>query len=145
MNAQSLAEKVVERMLAEDAFSAWMGLEVLSVRPGAASVRMTVRPEMLNGFKRGHGGVAFSLADSALAFASNSRGRIAYSIENGMAYSAPVFEGDVLTATAEEVSAGGRIAVYQALVENQNQQCVAVFRGTVYRTNREFFPDGDRE
>ena len=124
-------------MLASDAFSRWLGIEVTELRPGACSVRMTVREEMLNGFGVCHGGVTFSLADSALAFASNTHGRVTVSVENSIAYPASVRAGDVLTAAAEEESAGNRLAFYRVAVRNQGGTIVALFRGTVYRTNTE--------
>ncbi len=142
MNEQTLAEEVVRRMLAEDAFSAWLGIELLEIAPGSCKVRMRVREQMLNGFRRCHGGVVFSLADSALAFASNSRGRIAVSVENSLAYPAPVFAGDLLTASATELSHGERISTFHVLVTNQDSRHVGIFRGTVYRTRRSILEDG---
>ena len=137
---QRLAERVVEAMLRRDAFSAWLGLEVAELRPRACTVRLTVRPDMLNGFGVCHGGIAFSLADSALAFACNTHGRVTVSIENSITYPAAVREGDVLTAAAEEESATTRLAFYRVPVTKQDGSVVALFRGTVYRTSREFFP-----
>ena len=139
--AQELAERVVAQMLARDEFSRWLGIEVTHVAPDAATVRMTVRPEMVNGFGVCHGGIAFSLADSALAFASNTHGHVTVSIENGIRYPAPIAPGDVLTATAVEQSASRRLAYFDVTVRNQNGDAVALFRGTVYRTSREHFND----
>ncbi len=141
---QSLAERVVAGMMANDAFSQWLGVNVLEVRPRAAAVRLTVRDEMLNGFGVCHGAIAFALADSALAFASNTHGRVTVSIENTITYPAPVHAGDVLTARAEEESATERLAFYRVKVENHQGATVALFRGTVYRTKRPFFPDETR-
>jgi len=134
---QRLAERVVKGMLERDAFSAWLGVELLDVRPRAASIRMTVRPEMLNGFGVCHGGVTFALADSALAFAANTHGRVTVAIENSITYPAAVSAGDVLTATAVEESAASRVAFYGVRVTKQDDSVVALFRGTVYRTRRE--------
>lgn len=141
---QQLAERLVAAMLAKDAFSRWLGLELLSVRPRGATVRMTVRPEMVNGFGVCHGGIAFSLADSALAFASNTHGRVTVSIENSIRYPAPVSVGDVLTATAEEESVGGRLGFYRVTVRRQDDVVVGLFRGTVYATNRELIMNEER-
>ena len=135
--AQALAERLVGTMLERDAFSAWLGLEVVEVRPAACTVRMTVRKEMLNGFGVCHGGVTFSLADSALAFACNTHGRVTMSIENSISYPAAVEAGDVLTAVAEEESASTRLAFYRVEVRNGAGKVVALFRGTVYRTKAE--------
>ena len=100
-DAQGKATRLVNAMLARDAFSAWLGLEVVEVRPGACTARMTVRDEMTNGFGVCHGGVTFALADSALAFASNTGGQVTVSVENSMTYPAAAQVGDVLTAEAE--------------------------------------------
>ena len=138
---QALAERVVARMLERDEFSRWLGLEVTHVAPNAATVRMTVRPEMVNGFGVCHGGIAFSLADSALAFASNTHGRLTVSIENSIRYPAPIMPGDVLTATAVELSASRRLAYFDVTVRKGNGDVVGLFKGTVYRTSRDHFED----
>ena len=139
--AQTLAERVVTAMMERDAFSQWLGLDVSHVAPNAATVRMTVRPEMVNGFGVCHGGIAFSLADSALAFASNTHGRVTVSIENSIRYPAPIMPGDVLTATAVQESAGRRLAFFNVTVEKDGGEVVGLFRGTVYRTSRDHFED----
>lgn len=137
---QELAEKLVEGMISRDGFSAWLGLEILWVKPGGCAVRLRVRREMLNGFGMCHGGIPYSLADSALAFASNTHGTVTVSIENTISYPAPVSEGDILTAVAEEESAGNRIAFYRVTVTNQTNITVGLFRGTVYRTKKPLVP-----
>jgi acyl-CoA thioesterase len=136
---QQLARRVVDAMMARDAFSQWLGISVLDVDSHAVTIRMTVRDEMLNGFRVCHGGVTFSLADSALAFASNTHGRVTMSIENSIGYPVAISAGDVLTAHAEEESAGNRLAFYRVTVRRQDGVVVALFRGTVYRTN-EVYP-----
>jgi acyl-CoA thioesterase len=142
---QRLAERVVKKMLERDAFSAWLGLELLEVRPRYAAVRMTVRPDMMNGFGVCHGGVTFALADSAFAFASNTHGRVTVSIDNSITYPAAVSTGDVLIAVATEESAASRLAFYGVRVTNQDGSVVALFRGTVYRTQRGHFADDSRD
>jgi len=137
--AQRLAERVVAGMMARDAFSQWLGLEILAVAPNAVTVRMTVRPEMVNGFGVCHGGVTFALADSALAFASNTHGKVTVSIENGIRYPSPVAPGDVLTATAVQESASRRLAYFDVTVRKADGEAVGLFRGTVYRTQRDHF------
>jgi acyl-CoA thioesterase len=139
---QRLAERVVKGMLERDAFSAWLGIELLEVRPRYAAVRMTVRPDMVNGFGVCHGGVTFSLADSAFAFAANTHGRVTVSIDNSITYPAAVMIGDVLTAIASEETEANRIAFYAVRVTNQHDSVVALFRGTVYRTTRGHFDGG---
>jgi len=139
---QRLAERVVSAMMAKDAFSQWLGIEVLDVRPSGATVRMEVRPEMQNGFGVCHGAIPFALADSALAFASNTHGNITLSIENSITYPKPIAVGDVLTATADEESASKRLAFYRVAVE-RGTEVVALFRGTVYRTNQPLIADSE--
>lgn len=136
-DAQRRAEQVVDGMLAKDEFSRWLGVDVLQIKPAFCICRMLVRKEMLNGFGVAHGGIVFSLADSAFAFACNTQGRIAMSIENSITYPASVHPGDILTAVAEEESATNRLGFYRVQVTNQREEIVALFRGTVYRTSQE--------
>jgi acyl-CoA thioesterase len=134
---QQLAERVVNGMIAKDAFSEWLGIEVLEIAPRHSTVQMRVRPEMVNGFGVSHGGIAYSLADSALAFACNTHGRVTVAIENSISYPQPVHVGDVLTAVAEEDSATSKLGFYRVVVRNQQGVIVATFRGTVYKTQRD--------
>jgi acyl-CoA thioesterase len=138
---QALAERVTVAMMAKDAFSQALGMELVEVAPHMAKVRMKIGPDMLNGFGVCHGGVTFALADSALAFASNTHGQITMSIENSITYPKGVFEGDVLTAVAEEESATNRLAFYRVTVRSATDDIVALFRGTVYKTKEPFFSD----
>ncbi len=132
--AQAAAERVVAHMLERDGFSRWLGISVSDIGPARATCTLTVRPEMLNGFGVCHGGVTFALADSAFAFASNTQGNVAMSIDNQISYPAPAREGDVLTATAREESDTGRLAFYRVEVHNQAGPLIAIFKGTVYNT-----------
>jgi acyl-CoA thioesterase len=134
---QALADRVVAGMLARDEFSRWLGLEVVELAPGRCLCRMTVREEMVNGFGVAHGAIAYALADSALAFAANTNGRITMSIENGISYPAPVMPGDTLSAVCTEERANYRVAFYLVRVSNQRDELVAMLRGTVYRTSEE--------
>jgi acyl-CoA thioesterase len=134
---QARAERLVAAMLARDAFSRWLGVEIITIRPGACTTRMTVRDEMLNGFGVAHGAIAFALADSALAFASNGHGTVTVSVENSITYPASAKAGDVLTAVAEEEAGSARLRYFRATVTNDQGTTVALFRGTVYRTQKE--------
>ncbi len=136
-DAQRRAEQVVDGMIAKDEFSRWLGVDLLQLKPSFCVCRMLVRKEMMNGFGVAHGGIVFSLADSAFAFACNTQGRIAMSIENSITYPASVHPGDILTAIAEEESATNRLGFYRVRVTNQREEIVALFRGTVYKTNQE--------
>lgn len=137
LERQRLAERVVQGMLAKDAFSRWLGVEPLEIAPGRSTLRMTVRPEMVNGFGVSHGGIVYSLADSALAFACNTHGTVTVAIENSISYPQPVQAGDTLTAVAEEESFTNRLGYFRVTVRNQTGVLVAIFRGTVYRTKRD--------
>jgi acyl-CoA thioesterase len=136
---QQLAERVVEAMMTADAFSRWLGIKILAVGPRQATVAMRVRDEMVNGFGVSHGGIVYSLADSALAFASNTHGRVTVSIENSITYPHPVRVGDELVAIAEEESASNRLGYFRVTVKRSDGIVVALFRGTVYKTKTDFF------
>jgi acyl-CoA thioesterase len=138
---QQLAERVVARMLATDALSRWLGLEVVAIAPRRCTCRMTVRPEMVNGFGVAHGGIVFSFADSAFAFASNTHGTVTVAVDNTITYPAAIHPGDVLTAVAEEEAASNRLGYYRVVVTNPSGRIVALFKGTAYRTSRPHFPD----
>ena len=135
-DAQKLAERVVAGMMAKDAFSQWLGIEIVNVAPDTSTVRMTVRAEMVNGFGVAHGGITYSLADSALAFACNTHGNITVAIDNSISYPAAVNVGDVLTATAVMQSTSRRLSFMIVTVKNQKDETVAVFKGTVYKTEK---------
>lgn len=138
---QQLAERVVEGMLATDALSRWLGLEVVEIAPRHAICRMTVRPEMVNGFGVAHGGIVFAFADSAFAFACNTHGNVTVAVDNSITYPAAIHPGDVLTAVADEEAGSNRLGYYRVVVTNQHDRKVALFKGTAYRTSRPHFPD----
>lgn len=132
-------------MYDHDPFSIWLGIERLLVAPGRCQLRMTVRAEMLNGFSIAHGGITYSLADSCLAFASNSHGIQAVSVETSISHTRQVKEGDVLTATSNELQFGERFARYHIQVTDAAGKTVALFNGTVFRTGKPWFPDASTQ
>lgn len=136
MEHHNRAAEAVDKMFANDHFSHWLGINIISAQPGRCELQMTVRKEMLNGFEILHGGVSYSLADSALAFASNSYGKLSVALEVSMSYPAAAREGDILTAEAEELSLTNKIGVYLIKVTNQDQKQIGIFKGTVYRTSK---------
>ena len=138
MSEKTLAERVVGRMYENDWFSQWLGIERVEVKPGRSVLRMKIRKEMLNGFAIAHGGITYSLADSALAFASNSHGRKSVSVETSISHTVALREGDEITAVAEEVSLTDKIGVYYITITNHLGKTVALFKGTVYRTSRDW-------
>ena len=138
MNHQGIAEKVVKKMFDNDAFSQWLGIEIVELKPGRCKLKMKIRKEMTNGFAIAHGGISYSLADSALAFASNSHGRKSVSVETSISHTVALKEGDMITAEAEEVSISDKIAIYYITITGNDKKVVALFKGTVYRTSKEW-------
>lgn len=129
-------KEIIEKMMAADQMSQWLGIRVLSFDPGNVSVQMTVREEMCNGFGVTHGGITYSLADSALAFSANSHGIRSMSIETSISHQKMVKAGDVLTVHSKELSLSRKIGVYEMEVKNQHVELVAHFKGTVYRSGK---------
>ena len=136
-----LAKKVVDKMISGDAFSQWLGIEVLEITEGLCKLKMTVKDEMTNGFKIAHGGISYSLADSCLAFAANADGIQAVSIETSISHTKKVASGDTLIATSKEMNKSIKTALYFITITNQDNLEVAHFKGTVYRTGKEWFPE----
>jgi acyl-CoA thioesterase len=129
--ADTLAKQVVEKMMQEDRFSQWMGIEVIEVREGYSRIRMTIRPEMVNGFGIVHGGVTF-----AFAFACNNRNDLSVALDTSINFTKQVLVGDQLTAEATELHNGKSTGLYQIAIQNQQQQLVAQFKGLCYRTHK---------
>jgi len=131
-----LANSVVSHMMENDFFSQWMGVEVLEVKEGYSRIKMTIRKEMVNGFGIVHGGLPFSLADSAFAFACNNRDNLSVALDVTITFMKAVNIGDMLTAEAKEIHNGRSTGVYLISVTNQNNEQVALFKGTCFRTGK---------
>ncbi len=131
-DTQALAEAVAAAMLANDRATTSLGIHLIHITPGTASMRMTVLEHMLNGHETCHGGLIATLADSAFAFACNSYNETTVAAGFDVNFIAPAKLNDVLTATAAEVSRSGRTGVYDVVVWNQHQERIAVFRGRSY-------------
>jgi len=129
-------KEIVDKMMAKDFFSQWLGIEVCAIDLGKCELKIKVTHDMLNGFAIAHGGISYSVSDSALAFASNSYGQQAVSVETSISHLKMVKEGDELYAKAFEVSRSNRIGVYQVDVFNQEKEMISTFKGTVYITSR---------
>ena len=138
MSSESRSSQIIDQMFNNDPFSKWLGIERMEESPGYCVLQMTVRQEMLNGFSVAHGGITYSLADSALAFATNAHGIQSMSIETSISHTEPVLEADILTAKTKEISLTKRVGIYQIDITNQNNEIVALFKGTVYRTGKEW-------
>lgn len=127
---------IVNKMMSEDNMSQWLGIEITDYRKGNVICQMTVREEMVNGFKIAHGGITYSLADSALAFSVNAYGIQSVSVETSISHLKPVRVGDILRTETRELSLSNKIGVYTTDVLNQDDVLVASFKGTLYRTGK---------
>ena len=125
-------DKIIEKMLKKDAFSNWLGLKVDELHEGYCACSCIVKEEMLNGFSIAHGGIAYSLADTTLAFAANSYGKQSFSIETSISHLQKVNANDHLFARSKEIHRGKKTGVYHVHVYNQIETLVAIFKGTVY-------------
>lgn len=124
-------QEIVDLMIQKDPFSSWLGIQIHELDLGACTLKMTLTPSMLNGFEIAHGGISYSLADSALAFASNSYGAKCLSIETSISHLRKVLLGDTLFAKTTEVYRGRTTALYTVTITNQENSPVAYFKGTV--------------
>ena len=131
-----IAGKVVANMLQNDLFSQWLGILIIEIKEGYSKIKMTVRPEMINGFGIVHGGIAFSLADSAFAFACNNRNILSVALDTSINFLKPVHIDDVLIAEATELHNGRSTGLYHINITNQRNETVAVFKGTCFRTSK---------
>lgn len=129
MTGRERAERAAKAMWSSDRASSWVGMRLVDVDEGAATLELTVASHHCNGHGICHGGMTFSLADSAFAFACNSRNQSTVAQHNMISFVAPAQEGDVLTAVAREVSLSGRSGIYDVRVTNQNDQLIAEMRG----------------
>ena len=131
-SAQQTADLVREDMFKNDRASRLLGMQIVDVKPGSATLAMTIRDDMLNGHDICHGGLITTLADSAFAYACNSYNELTVASGFGVDFIAPGRFGDVLTARCTEVSKAGRTGVYDTEVTNQRGERIAMFRGRSY-------------
>ena len=136
MKNDEKAKQVVDKMMSDDLFSQWLGIEVLEVREGYSKIKMTVRKEMINGFGIVHGGIAFSLGDSCFAFACNNRNNLSVALDTAINFTKPVHVGDELVAEAKEIHNGKSTGLYHISITNQRDHVVAFFKGTCFRTGK---------
>ena len=136
MQNNKLATQVVTHMMEHDLFSQWLGIEILEIKEGYSKIKMTVRKEMINGLGIVHGGIAFSLADSAFAFACNNRNVLSVALDTSINFIKPVHVGDVLTAETKELHNGKSTGLYHITITNQNNHIIALFKGLCYRTDK---------
>lgn len=142
MTAQDLfAQKVVAHMMEQDRFSQWLGITVLEIREGYSKIQMPVRDEMVNGLGTAHGGIAFSMADSAFAFACNNRNHLSVALDTSINFTKAVKPGDLLIAEAREIHNGRSTGLYHISITNQHNEPVAHFKGTCFRTGKPLIAD----
>lgn len=125
---------IVQKMMEKDAFSQWMNIEVIKIEKGYCQLKMPILAQMVNGFSIAHGGISYSLSDSALAFAANAYGKQCVSIETSISHTRPAKIGDVLTATCTELNRGKTVGIYEVIVKNQEDKTISLFKGTVFIT-----------
>ncbi|RLZ08636.1 hydroxyphenylacetyl-CoA thioesterase PaaI [Faecalibacter macacae] len=129
-------QRLLHAMTANDKFSEWLGLEVLEVREGYAKLQAKIRPEMMNGVGSVHGGVTFSMADSAFAFSCNMYNNISVALDVHISFTKAGRDGDVFTIESQEVSTTKKTGIYDIKVTNQNNELIALFKGTCFRTGK---------
>jgi acyl-CoA thioesterase len=123
--------EIVSTMMEKDEFSRFLGMTVAEITEGYCSLSMHISENMTNGFGIAHGGISYSLADSTLAFAANSRGKKCVSIDTSITHLASVQSGDTLLTKSIEIHYGKQVAIYLVDVFNQNDKRIAHFKGTV--------------
>ncbi|AWI24551.1 PaaI family thioesterase [Flavobacterium pallidum] len=130
-------KEIVHKMFDNDAFSQWLGIVVEDISEGSCTLSMTISKDMLNGFGIAHGGITYSIADSALAFASNSHGRQALSIDTSINHIESLKEGDTILAVAKENALKNKFGFYTVEIK-KGETVVALFKGTVFRSDKEW-------
>ncbi len=133
----SAAQQVVGTMWEGDFYSQWMGLVIDEIREGYCRLHFVIRQDMLNGFGIVHGGVLFSAADSAFAFAGNSHGKLSMALDMSVSFIASAREGEIISMEAKEIHLGNRIGFYEITGTNTLGKVVATFKGTAYRTDKD--------
>lgn len=128
-------EQITTLMLEKDYFSQWLGLQIDECGIGYCRLHYRVNDQMLNGFHQVHGGVVFSAADSAFAFACNSHGILTVALDVSITFTRPARSGDLLFVEAREVHLGNKTGVYDIRTTNEAGELVALFKGTAYRTS----------
>lgn len=129
-------EQILEKMMHHDTFSQWLGVEIDEYREGYCKLHYTIRPDMVNGFGIVHGGVVFSAADSAFAFACNSQGILSVALDVHIAFMRAGKPGDIYTVEAKEIHTGNKTAFYDITTTNTQGELVSTFKGTAYRTGK---------
>ena len=125
---------IVGKLISRDPFSRWMGIEIIEVKEGLCKIRCSIGKEMINGFEVAHGGIIYSLADTALAFSAITDGRVALSLDNSTSYAKKARLGDTITACSKAVNITYRTGLFDIKITNQTSDIIAIMKGTVYRS-----------
>lgn len=128
---------IPERMLSQDPFSTWLGIEILECEIGRCKVALTIRKEMLNSMGKAHGGISYSLADTAFGFAANTHGKYAVSIETSINHIEALNEGDYLVAESVIENVKNKLG-FNIIEVKRGEDLVALFKGVVYRTSKKW-------
>jgi len=128
-------EKIPIKMLSQDAYSQWLGIEIIVAEVGRVKVGMTIRKEMLNSMAKAHGGISYSLADTAFGFAANTHGKFAVSIETSINHIEALSEGDYITAESVIEKVNTKLG-FNIIEVKRGDELVALFKGVVYRTGK---------
>ncbi|WP_299398223.1 hotdog fold thioesterase [uncultured Gelidibacter sp.] len=130
-------EKIPFKMLNQDPYSTWLGIEILESELGRCKVGLTIRKEMLNSMGKAHGGISYALADTAFGFAANTHGKYAVSIETSINHIEALNEGDYITAESVIEKVKNKLG-FNIIEVKRGNEVVALFKGVVYRTNKEW-------
>jgi len=130
-------KNIPNKMLQQDAFSTWLGIEIIEVEKGRCKVGMTIRKEMLNSMGKAHGGISYSLADTAFGFTANTHGKYAVSIETSINHIEALNEGDYLTAESVIEKVNNKLG-FNVVEVKRGKELVALFKGVVYRTSKDW-------
>ena len=133
----SETQRILSTMLAKDNFSRWMGIVVDEYKEGYCKLHYTITEDMLNGFSSVHGGIIFSGADSAFAFACNSHGILSVALDVHITFIRAAKAGDIMHVIAKEIHTGNKTSFYDIITTNNNEEVVSVFKGTAYRTGKQ--------
>ena len=130
-------ERIPYKMLSQDAYSQWLGIEILECEIGRCKVAMTIRKEMLNSMNYAHGGISYSLADTAFGFTANTHGKYAVSIETSINHIEALEEGDYLVAESVIEKVNNKLG-FNIVEVKRGDELVALFKGVVYRTQKDW-------
>ncbi|MBZ9627380.1 hotdog fold thioesterase [Psychroflexus sp. CAK1W] len=128
---------IPKKMLSQDPFSTWLGIEILEVSLGKCKVGLKIRPEMLNSMQKAHGGISYALADTAFGFAANTYGKYAVSIETSINHIEALHVDDYITAESKVEVTKNRLGFHYVEVKKE-EEIVALFKGVVFRTSKEW-------